>query len=70
LQLAAYTRALEQLEGIRIAGAKILRFNKKAETEGKPMEVIDVHDIDYHYDIFRHALEVWKWQNKNLYKEE
>lgn len=70
LQIAAYIRAVEKMEGVRLNGAKILRFNKKAETEGKPMEVIDVPDIDDHYEVFKHALAIWRWENKNIYKED
>lgn len=70
LQVSAYARALEKMRGIRLNGALILRFDKKAEETQKPMEITPVPELDYHYDIFRHALELFKWQNKKLYKEE
>jgi hypothetical protein len=66
LQVSAYARALEKMRGIRLNGALILRFDKKSGE----MEETPVPDLDENYDVFRAALQLWKWQNKKLYEEE
>lgn len=62
LQVAAYQKLYEVTEGQKISKCIILRLGKdKPEFEVKIIEEIDRLEF---FEIFRHALEIWKWQNK------
>lgn len=59
LQLAAYRHAYQEMHEIPIDTAFILRFDKKS---GK-MEVKEVPEIAYQYEMFTKALDLFNWNN-------
>jgi len=62
LQVSAYRHAYQNMTKTPIDTAFILRFDKSS---GK-MEVKEIVELDYHYNIFQHALELWRWKNKEV----
>lgn len=63
LQVAAYVKAYELNTGKKIDKAYILRFEKKEEKQ-QDLEVKEVKDLDYKFDLFMCALKLWNWKNK------
>jgi hypothetical protein len=60
LQVAAYVKAYEQMNKIKIDTAFILRFEKGDKK--KLFEVKEIGEIDYQAEIFNKVLDIWNWQ--------
>lgn len=69
LQVGAYRHALMEMENIHIDTAYILRFEKKDEVK-KDIEVKEVAELDYQFDIFVHALRLYNWKNNSAERKE
>ena len=60
LQVVAYVKAYEEMSGIKIDTAFILNFSQ--EDKKKLLSVKEVKDIPAQYEIWIHALKLWKWK--------
>jgi ATP-dependent exoDNAse (exonuclease V) beta subunit len=60
LQVVAYVKAYEDMSGIKINTAFILNFSK--EDKKKLLSVKEVKNIPAQYEIWIHALKLWKWR--------
>ena len=59
LQLAAYARAFEELQGVKVAEAWVVRFEKTRPQ----FEIKKVLDIDRSFNTFLSALQLWRFFN-------
>lgn len=60
LQVVAYVKAYEDMSGIKVDTAFILNFSK--EDKKKLLSVKEVKNIPAQYEIWIHALKLWKWK--------
>jgi hypothetical protein len=64
LQLAAYKEAYEHMNpGKKISRAILLRFEKDLEKK-ESFEVFEVKDLDRCWEVFKHTLELYKWEKE------
>ncbi len=63
LQVVAYLKAYEEIYPLKIDGAYILRFEKDDKKE-QDMEIKEVENIDYQYEVFLCALKLWNWKER------
>lgn len=59
LQLAAYSRAFEELQGVKVTEAWVVRFEKTRPH----FEIKKVLDIDRSFSTFLSALQLWRFFN-------
>ena len=59
LQLAAYAKAFEELQGVKVSEAWVVRFDKTKPS----FEVKKVLEIDRSFSTFLAALQLWRFFN-------